>query len=772
MTRTRTSLRWLAILGVFLIIVALNACSNGLSPTPVPTPTALRTSTPYTITTTAPVPTTAETTVQPAPTASATSTHYPTPTPTPTPTPAPAEIGAAASERAVLVALFNATGGANWKNNENWLSEAPVGDWHGVTTNANDRVTKLALPENNLSGQIPAQLGSLADLQELDLWGNELIGEIPSELGNLSSLEVLILFRNRLHGYISSELGNLAKLEILVLSENRLGGEIPPQLGRLANLQTLDISETQLVGEIPSELGNLDQLRLLVLYDNRLSGEIPSELGNLIGLKELYLWGNELTGEIPSELGKLTSLDELFVAYNNLVGCVPEGWLNVPENDLESLGLPLCDSTPDVKMSAAEVYGAVSPSVPLIETPTGTGSGVLIEHGYVVTNYHVVWPYENVWVVFPDGSEILAPVVGWDPMTDMAVLGPVDAAAKPSRLVNGEGLSPGTELFLIGYPAEVEDFPKPTITRGILSRLREWEQARLTYVQTDADIAGGQSGGALVNSRGQVIGISGFGFSRAQFGLAASAADILHIINGLIDGQAAYGLGDRRPPTGRGAFTFEVRLDNTWDTGSFAVNAKAGTVLGVELDGTVDGAVRVSGPTGQLLYVDDEFGGVEQGAVELPFDGVYFVQVEMGSGDSGLFELTSTIRLKPFHDPDDRVPIEVGRTTAASLDYANDIDWFSIRLNEGETVGILADSLLVDTLVIVDFPGSRDDQGVLDDDSGGGMFGTNSWLVYRAPKSGEYQIAVSQADDSWMGGGYFLTVEHAQAGTETVHVPP
>lgn len=118
------------------------------------------------------------------------------------------------------------------------------------------------------------------------------------------------------------------------------------------------------------------------------------------------------------------------------------------------------------------------------------------------------------------------------------------------------------------------------------------------------------------------------------------------------------------------------------------------------------------------------------------------------------------------------VAIEVGQLIAASLDYVYDIDWFSISLNEGETVGSLADSLLVDTLIVVIFPGSRYDQVVFDDYSGGGLTGTNSWLAYRAPTSGEYWIAVGQVDESHMGGGDFLSVERAPPGSETVHVSP
>ena len=118
----------------------------------------------------------------------------------------------------------------------------------------------------------------------------------------------------------------------------------------------------------------------------------------------------------------------------------------------------------------------------------------------MVTNHHVVWPDDMVWVVFPDGTELWVPVVGWDPFADLAVVGPVSASAEPLTLADGEGMSPGSTVFLVGYPAETDLFPQASITEGIVSRFREWDLAGLTLFQTDAAIAGGQSGGALVNT--------------------------------------------------------------------------------------------------------------------------------------------------------------------------------------------------------------------------------------------------------------------------------
>ena len=356
-------------------------------------------------------------------------------------------------------------------------------------------------------------------------------------------------------------------------------------------------------------------------------------------------------------------------------------------------------------------------------------------------------------------------------MADLAVLGPVDVSAQPLSLEDGEDTALGSELLLVGYPAEVDLFPQPTITRGILSRFREWERLGMTYFQTDAAIAGGQSGGALVNSRGEVVGISTFTFSEAGFGLAASSADIIPIVEKLAQGEFTSGLGDRRLPVGRGSFDVDLFLFNYWDARTFVLDTAAGIILEVELDGSGDGWFHVSDAFGSLLEVDDGYTGVEYGAVELLTSGVHFLQVEMASGDSSGFELSSNVRLKPLNDPDDGRTLTVGETVAGSLDHSSDWDWYAIRLMEGETVRIFTDSFNVDTFIYVDFPGSRNNQVVYDDDSGGGLWGENSELVYRAPHTGEYVIAVADAVGNLVGG-YYLSIEPAREGTETVSVSP
>ena len=232
------------------------------------------------------------------------------------------QIGVAV-DREALEALYHATGGPDWRNRANWLSEAPLGEWFGVVTDSNGRVTSLALPGNGLSGVIPPELGDLTNLQWLSLWDNDLSGEIPPELGALTNLQRLHLGGNELSGEIPPELGALTNLQYLTLWGNELSGEIPPELGALTNLQYLTLWGNELSGEIPPELGALTNLQYLTLWGNELSGEIPPELGALTNLQYLTLWGNELSGEIPPELGALTNLQRLHLGGNELSGEIP-----------------------------------------------------------------------------------------------------------------------------------------------------------------------------------------------------------------------------------------------------------------------------------------------------------------------------------------------------------------------------------------------------------------------------------------------------------------
>ena len=167
----------------------------------------------------------------------------------------------------------------------NWSADTAMSAWTGITLSGTpQRVTGLSLTYARLNGSIPAGLGGLSKLENLQLANNTLTGSIPPELGSLAELDILYLFNNELTGAIPAALGNLADLRFLGLNDNRLTGTVPNAFATLWNLQDL------------------------YLENNQLSGAIPALLGDL-GLRSLYLAGNQFTGCVPADLRSVTNSD-------------------------------------------------------------------------------------------------------------------------------------------------------------------------------------------------------------------------------------------------------------------------------------------------------------------------------------------------------------------------------------------------------------------------------------------------------------------------------
>ena len=251
------------------------------------------------------------------------------------------------SDREILEIFYDATGGPHWAQDDNWLADAPLGEWYGVEADNRGRVTELYFRFNGLTGRLPPELGSLANLRSLSIL-DRLTGPIPPNLANLANLEVLRLngsgSNSSLTGSIPPELGGLANLRRLHLDQNQLTGPIPPELGRLANLNSLDLSRNDLTGPIPPVLGGLVDLEDLNLASNRLTGPIPPELGRLAYLRGLYLGDNALTGPVPPVLGGLMHLRHLALQSNvGMSGPLPASLTNLASLEtLQTEGTGLC----------------------------------------------------------------------------------------------------------------------------------------------------------------------------------------------------------------------------------------------------------------------------------------------------------------------------------------------------------------------------------------------------------------------------------------------
>lgn len=144
----------------------------------------------------------------------------------------------------------------------------------------------------------------------------------------------------------------------------------------------------------------------------------------------------------------------------------------------------------------------------LYRITAGEGSGVIFsEDGYILTNHHVINQVSNIRVVLWDGRIIPARIVGSDPATDLAVL-KVDLVGLPVAPVNEEHpVRVGDIVFAIGNALGLSH----TVSMGIVSAMnRNDKRADLyqEFIQTDAAINAGNSGGALINSLGEVVGIN------------------------------------------------------------------------------------------------------------------------------------------------------------------------------------------------------------------------------------------------------------------------
>jgi S1-C subfamily serine protease len=411
-------------------------------------------------------------------------------------------------------------------------------------------------------------------------------------------------------------------------------------------------------------------------------------------------------------------------------------------------------------LSPQEVFNAVSPALAFIETDEGTGSGVLFDESHLVTNAHVVWPFEEARVVFPDGTEILnAPVTHLDDIADLAIIDLSGAAVLPAPVVLADpgDLAAGSELFLIGYPGEFESFPQPTITQGILSRVRTIDALGFEFLQTDAVIVGGQSGGALVSDSGEVIGISGLGTE--GFGLVMAADGVLQRLEGMLAGIDVDGLVERPFPDGPTEQALTVSMDHYWAEVAWVVELVEGEEILIDATSDGDVALTLTAIDGLIEGEADEVvSGKESLAVVAPFDGPYYLVLTSYSVEPVAVELESSHPLRSFVDPDDGVSVTAGETRFGYAEYPGDIDSYLIDLAAGETITISVSAVIVDPDILIDRPGNVDDVLAYDESSGGGLFGTDALLTFTAETEGTYYLVVS---DYFLGpGGYVMTIDN------------
>ncbi len=221
----------------------------------------------------------------------------------------------------------------------------------------------------------------------------------------------------------------------------------------------------------------------------------------------------------------------------------------------------------------------------------GSGSGIIITtDGYIVTNQHVVNGATEIEVVLNTGDTKKAELVGQDTKTDLAVLkiDPGDSALTAAVLGDSDALQVGELAVAIGNPMGMEF--SGTVTAGIISavnRTMTIDSRTYNLIQTDAAINNGNSGGALINQYGEVIGINSVKLSSTGvegMGFAIAISEAKPIINDLIQsgyvkGRPLVGVNIRETPYG---MFIESVQENS---GAAEAGLKNGDMI-LEVDGT------------------------------------------------------------------------------------------------------------------------------------------------------------------------------------------
>ncbi len=304
-------------------------------------------------------------------------------------------------------------------------------------------------------------------------------------------------------------------------------------------------------------------------------------------------------------------------------------------NVLAQLGQsPAENNTPNAKpavnlgeeLSTVEISKKVGPAVvgitstiqsmmSIFNTATvseGTGSGIIISSdGYIVTNNHVIDGASSVKVTLNTGGEYEAKIIGTDSKTDLAVLkiNP-DEKLTVAELGDSSAIEVGERAVAIGNPLGMEFFG--STTQGIISAINRKitvDNRTLSVIQTDAAINEGNSGGALVNAYGQVIGINAVKISSSTIegmGFAIPISEAKPVLEDLIK----YGYVKGRPVIGISSRDVTEYMANRqgWPVGVQVMAAQVGS--GAEIAGLDQGDI-ITKADGKAVRTTDELNKIK-----------------------------------------------------------------------------------------------------------------------------------------------------------------
>ncbi|KAI3995941.1 hypothetical protein MKX01_004096 [Papaver californicum] len=186
-----------------------------------------------------------------------------------------------------------------------------------------EKLEKIALTGNRLSGQFPEEIGNISTLKNIWVNFNQFTGSLPSKLGDIAGINSIRIISNKFTGELPETFSKLTNLTDFWISDNQLTGKIPSFIKNWTNMTRLEIQASGLEGPIPSEISGLEKLNILKISDlNGKEGSFPP-LNNLKVLQRLVLRSCNINGTLPDYLGRMAPLRHLDLSFNKLSGEIP-----------------------------------------------------------------------------------------------------------------------------------------------------------------------------------------------------------------------------------------------------------------------------------------------------------------------------------------------------------------------------------------------------------------------------------------------------------------
>lgn len=341
---------------------------------------------------------------------------------------------------------------------------------------------------------------------------------------------------------------------------------------------------------------------------------------------------------------------------------------------------------------------------------------------------------------------------GYDRKVDIAVLTVTPnriSELEPITIGKSTAVDPGEPVFAIGYPFEGgSESPIVQISSGILSARRPSPLADFEYLQTDAGLSFGSSGGALVDARGRYIGMPTLSLSLpAATGLAVTIEDVAQYVRTILDGK-----GELEPIDGGSQIALDDQLDRRSDPKGYRIDLKKGQHLQVFLTTEQDLSLLLLDSLGLDTYAEEDSFEDAQGRLvkSLEYDvvdyGSYTLLVSGDAPDASYHLLspleTSDGHMTRFKDPEDDDALMLNGTLIGELQFPEDRDTFRIELPRGGPVSIRLQSWQFDGYLAVRRSGDETDLEA-DDNSGRGLLGVDPLIDFIPQEPGVYEVTVS-----------------------------